>query len=266
MPASGEDDKKVGEGKSQAAIGVINGCEISGAFTSPLRAAITIRNPSNERRPVNFFCQIISQNSKSPRNVFIFTETTYEMSIAPGEIVVRDFPYLDLMASMPTGYMKDTLSMRIGKEAFERYGELIPIKPDGKTEVGDDPVTIVFKFQAEAGRPDAGAGRAGDCKAGGEADEAALTRVASEAEAGQAETPAGFEVSPREAVEKARPFFPSNPFMLTVYADRRFYYVERTGTSPFPRKDRLDKVRQTGIKIDGTTGEVVRGVTRAAVK
>ena len=70
------------------------------------------------------------------------------MAIAPRETIVRDFPFIDLMASMPSGYMKDTVAIRIGRKPFKRYDEHIPIKPDEKRQVGDEPVTIAVRALA----------------------------------------------------------------------------------------------------------------------
>ena len=101
---------------------------------------------------------------------------------------------------------------------------------------------------------------------GKDAQPPAITHVCSQANAAKTAAPKGFNVTPAQALEKAQPYFPSNPFALAVYADSRFYYVERTGTTLFAAKDHLERVREYGIKIDGETGDVVRGVKRPPVK
>ncbi len=141
-----------------SATAIIDGCELGGKIMqvgmepvherwAPLHAVIKIQNSSDKERKLSFFCQIISQNSKNPSDAFVFRGRTYEMTIAPRETVVREFPFIDPMASMPRGYMKDTVAIRIARKPFKRYGDHIAIEPGKKLEVGDDPVTIAVKAE-----------------------------------------------------------------------------------------------------------------------
>jgi hypothetical protein len=164
VTAQADDDPKLhvtaGSKDTQcvSATAIIDGCELGGKIMqvgmkpvhgrwAPLHAVIKIQNSSDEERKLSFFCQIISQNSKNPSDAFVFRGRTYEMTIAPRETVVREFPFIDPMASMPVGYMKDTVAIRIARERFERYGDHIAIEPGKKLEVGDDPVTIAVKAE-----------------------------------------------------------------------------------------------------------------------
>ena len=155
-PASNATASK--ETQCVSATAIIDGCELGGKIMqvgmepvhgrwAPLHAVIEIQNSSDKERKLSFFCQIISQNSKNPSDAFVFRGRTYEMTIAPRETVVREFPFIDPMASMPVGYMKDTVAIRIARKPFERYGDHIAIEPGKKLEVGDDPVTIAVKAE-----------------------------------------------------------------------------------------------------------------------
>ena len=264
--AAGPGKADLFEGHCVTATALLDGCEISGEIVhnagvngslSPLRAVVTMSNPTNESRKLSCFIQVISQDSKAPKNVFIFREGSYEMTIAPHETVVRDFPFIDFMASMPIDYMKDTVSIRIGGKRFERYGERIAIKPDEKADVGEGAATIALWTE---GRPGAQVAPVRE----GQAE--VLTHVCTETEASETKAPDGFKVTPKEAVEKARRFFPANPFVLTVYADAECYYVARTGNSKIIRRGHLEKVRATAVKFDGRSGKVVSGVMRPPAK
>ena len=85
-------EKEQGRPQSVSAVAMINGCEITGEIRqagpelihgslSPLRSVIKMTNPSGKTQNLSFFCQVISQDSKSPKNVFIFKEGTFEMTL-----------------------------------------------------------------------------------------------------------------------------------------------------------------------------------------
>ena len=84
-----------------------------------------------------------------------------------------------------------------------------------------------------------------------------ITRVCAQRNAAEAKTPDGFKVTPAQAIEKAKPFFISNPFELLVYANGQDYYVDAA-------IDRLTqgRLRDRSVKISGQTGEVLRGEER----
>jgi hypothetical protein len=167
LPVVAEDDGEQGikEAPCVSATAIVESCEIEGKITqvefdpargrwAPLHAVIKIRNTSDDGQKLTFFCQIISQDSKNHSDAFVFSEGTYQMAIAPRETIVREFPFVDLMASMPSGYMKDTVAIRIGRTPFKRYSDHIAIKPGKKLEVGDAPVTIaVITEQRDQAKP-----------------------------------------------------------------------------------------------------------------
>ena len=70
-------------------------------------------------------------------------------------------------------------------------------------------------------------------------------------------TPQGFNISPSQAIDKAKPFFVENPFALIVYADDRYYYVDIASKAGSPERAKL-----RGVKIDARTGEILRGEKR----
>ncbi len=122
--AWGSDETRAEEVPCASATPIVEGCEIEGMIKqgefdsargrwAPLRAVIKMTNTSDDGRKLSFFCQIISQDSKNHSDVFLFSEGTYEMSIAPRETLVREFPFIDLMASLPSGYTKDTIAIRL---------------------------------------------------------------------------------------------------------------------------------------------------------
>lgn len=146
------------ESQCVSATAIIDGCDIEGKIArvetkpasgrwAPLHAVIKIKNSSDKERKLSFFCQIISQDSKNPSDAFVFRGRTYEMTIAPRETVVREFPFIDPMASMPRGYMKDTVAIRLARKPFKKYGDHIPIEPGKKLEVGEEPVTIAVRAE-----------------------------------------------------------------------------------------------------------------------
>ncbi len=149
---------------------IVDGCEVSGIFREKsgtikkvggnlvlerwgsLRAVIKMSNPHSKGRTLTFFYQVISQKSKSPSDYFRFKEGTLDMAILPGETIVRDFPFINIMASMPSDYMKDTIQIRISKKRFEKWDEQIAIEPTEKPELGDLPVTIAQRTKQPAGK------------------------------------------------------------------------------------------------------------------
>ena len=94
-----------------------------------------------------------------------------------------------------------------------------------------------------------------------------LQRICSQTDAAETPAPKGFKVTPSQALKKAESYFPSNPFLLVVYADSHFYYVDRSAIN---KKIVLKKdpkwAYKNGIKIDGKTGKVVRGEVRPPAK
>ena len=73
--------------QSESATAIVNGCKVSGKISglkaqtltsswSPLRGHIKIINPFGVSRKVSLFFQIVSQNSKSPDDAFVFREGT----------------------------------------------------------------------------------------------------------------------------------------------------------------------------------------------
>ncbi len=136
-----------------SATAVLNRCRITGTITQtevdPVRwaammANIRIWNPSDEERKFSLYCQVISQDSKSPKDAFVFMGRTYDMVVAPRETIVREFPFIDVMASKPSD-LKDTVMIRVGSKPFERYADHIAINPQDPRDAADAPVTIAVK-------------------------------------------------------------------------------------------------------------------------
>ena len=85
--------------------------------------------------------------------------------------------------------------------------------------------------------------------------------LCSQAEAEQTAPPNKFKITPKQVIELASSYYLSNPFVLMLYYDDKYYYVDIATKS-------LSKTRayQKGVKIDGITGKVLRGQVRTIGK
>jgi len=84
-----------------------------------------------------------------------------------------------------------------------------------------------------------------------------LNYICSESNALSALSPEGFTFTPMQAIQRSRSYFLENPFALVVFADKNYYYVDIATISK-----KLKEIKNNGLKIDGKTGEVVRGEKR----
>lgn len=84
-----------------------------------------------------------------------------------------------------------------------------------------------------------------------------ISLICTQTNAAEATMPNGFKVTPSDAINKAAPFFIGNPFVLIVYADSQYYYVDIASKTAG-----AETARTRGVKIDGKTGKIVRGEER----
>ncbi|MCK5015404.1 MAG: hypothetical protein KAS66_16475 [Candidatus Omnitrophica bacterium] len=87
------------------------------------------------------------------------------------------------------------------------------------------------------------------------------TKICSQRDAEQAQTPHYFKITPVEAIELSKPYFIENPFELTVFADAQNYYVDLSTLGMNARM-----AARRGVVIDGRTGEIIRGNPRVIGK
>lgn len=85
--------------------------------------------------------------------------------------------------------------------------------------------------------------------------------LCSQDDAVETSMPDGFKITPKQALDKAEQYYLSNPFMLMLYVDNEFYYVDIASFGV-----NAERAEKRGLKIDGGTGEVVRGEVRVIGK